>query len=151
MNRPGDQKLTTVQVWRVGGIAFLILLAKGILPPILAVPAVFGDMAIGVTAPFIADAPAQNNMSARGFVRWQIAGILDLVVAVTLGVLSSPSRLGILAHGATTRVIGQLPMTLIPRSPFLCWSFFISFASRKYARPLRGTRRCSQPRARHDS
>jgi hypothetical protein len=114
MNRPGDQKLTTVQVWRVGGIAFLILLAKGILPPILALPAVFGDMAIGVTAPFIADAPAQNNMSARGFVRWQIAGILDLVVAVTLGVLSSPSRLGILAHGATTRVIGQLPMPLIP-------------------------------------
>jgi hypothetical protein len=106
--------LTTVQVWRVGGIAFLILLAKGILPPIFALPAGLGDIAIGVTAPFIANALAQNKISAQGFVRWQIAGITDLVVAVTLGVLSSPSRLGILAHGTTTRVMGQLPMTLIP-------------------------------------
>jgi hypothetical protein len=106
--------LTTVQVWRVGGIAFLILLTKGMLPPIFALPAGLGDMAVGVTAPFIANALAQNKISEWGFVRWQMAGITDLVVAVTLGVLSSPGRIGILAHGVTTRVMGQLPMTLIP-------------------------------------
>jgi hypothetical protein len=106
--------LTAVQVWRVAGIQFLLLLAKGVLPPVFALPAGLGDMAIGVTAPFIAHALAQNKISARGFVRWQMAGITDLVVAVTLGVLSSPGRIGILARGTTTRVMGQLPMTLIP-------------------------------------
>jgi hypothetical protein len=106
--------LTAVQSWRAGGIVFLILLTKGILPPLFALPAGLGDMAIGVTAPFIAQALSRKNISAAAFVRWQLAGITDLVVAVTTGVLSSPTRLGILAHGATTRVMGQLPMTLIP-------------------------------------
>jgi hypothetical protein len=106
--------LTTVHVYRVGGIAFLILLAKGNLPPLFALPAGLGDMTIGVTAPFIAQALSRGSVSRSGFVRWQLAGITDLVVALTLGVLYSPSPLGILAHGVTTRAMGQLPMTLIP-------------------------------------
>jgi hypothetical protein len=128
--------LTTVQIWRVGGISFLLLLAKGILPPIFALPAGLGDMAIGVTAPFIAHALSQNKLSAGGFVRWQVAGITDLVVAVTLGVLCSPSRLGILAHGTTTRVMGQLPMTLIPTFavPLLVILHIICIAQARRAR-----------------
>jgi hypothetical protein len=93
-------------------------------------------MAIGVTAPFIASAVAQNRISARGLVRWQLAGITDLVLAVTLGVLSSPSRLGILTHGATTRVMGQLPMTLIPTFavPLLVIFHIISIAQVRHGR-----------------
>lgn len=106
--------LTAVQSWRVGGIVFLILMMRGILAPAFALPAGLGDITIGVTAPFVATAMSRKNLSANGFARWQLAGIADLVVAVTMGVLSSPSSIGILAHGATTEVMGLLPLSLIP-------------------------------------
>ncbi len=106
--------LTAAQTWRVGGIVFLILYVQGILPRSFAFPAGFGDMAIGITAPLIAWALARKKISFGGFMLWQMAGITDLVVAVVTGVLSSPSRIGILTHGATTRVMGVLPMSLIP-------------------------------------
>lgn len=113
--------LTAVQSWRVGGIVFLILLVKGILPPSFAYPAGLGDIAIGVTAPFIALASSRKRLSSGAFVLWQTAGIADLVIAVGTGVLSSSTRLGILAHGTTSRVMGLLPMSLIPTFavPFL--------------------------------
>jgi hypothetical protein len=106
--------LTAVQTWRVGGIAFLILMAKGVLPAFFALPAGLGDMAIGVTAPLVALALARNKLPAGRLILWQASGIADLVVAVTMGVLCSPTPIGILAYGTTTRVMGQLPMSLIP-------------------------------------
>ncbi len=106
--------LTAVQSWRVGGIIFLILMAKAMLPPAFAYPAGLGDFAIGVTAPFVAMAMARKKISTGSVLAWQIAGIIDLVVAVGMGVLSSHTRLGILAHGTSARVMGLLPMSLIP-------------------------------------
>jgi hypothetical protein len=106
--------LTAVQTWRVGGVVFLILMANGILPPFFALPAGLGDMFVGITAPFVALALVRNKLSAGRLILWQALGIADLVVAVTMGVLCSPSPIGVLAHGITTRVMGQLPMSLIP-------------------------------------
>ena len=41
-------------------------------------------------------------------------GMLDLVMAVTLGILASASPLGILAGEITTRAMGTFPLSLIP-------------------------------------
>lgn len=107
--------LTAVHTWRVEGVTFLILLAKGVLSPVFAYPAGFGDIAIGITAPFIAYSLAQHRISSKAFILWQCAGIADLVIAVTTGTLSSPSPIGILAHGSTTtNPMGLLPLSLIP-------------------------------------
>ena len=106
--------LTAVQSWRVVGIIFLILMAKAMLPPSFAYPAGLGDFAIGATAPFVAMAMARKKISTGSVLARQIAGIIDLVVAVGMGVLSSHTRLGILAHGTSARVMGLLPMSLIP-------------------------------------
>lgn len=106
--------LTAVHTWRIGGLAFVVLMAMGLLPAPFALPAGLGDFAIGVTAPFVAYALSKNALPSRVFVAWQYAGIADLVVAVSTGVLSSPSKIGILAHGATTRIMGLLPLSLIP-------------------------------------
>ena len=46
--------LTIVQSWRIEGFTFLALAAYGILPGLFAQPAGWGDMFIGVTAPFVA-------------------------------------------------------------------------------------------------
>jgi hypothetical protein len=106
--------LTAVQTWRIGGITFIILMAMGLLPPPFALPAGLGDFAIGVTAPFVAYALSKKALPSKAFVAWHYAGIADLVVAVTTGVLSSRGTPGILAHGTTTRIMGLLPMSLIP-------------------------------------
>ncbi len=48
--------LTAVQAWRAGGLGFLALGAHGVLPSLFAWPAGLGDVAIGVTAPWMAQA-----------------------------------------------------------------------------------------------
>jgi hypothetical protein len=106
--------LTAVHTWRIEGIVFVILCLMGFLPASFAYPAGFGDMAIGITAPLIAYAWSKKKLSPGVFILWQSLGIADLVVAVTTGVLNSQSNIGILAHGTTTRIMGLLPMSLIP-------------------------------------
>jgi len=101
--------LTFVQSWRIAGFTFLVLYAAGILPGVFALPAGWGDIAIGATAPFAAMKLA-NFSHRRGFIFWQILGMLDLVMAVTLG---TTARL-ISPHGVATGVMTVLPMSLIP-------------------------------------
>ncbi len=106
--------LVGLQAWRAGGLGFIALYAHGVLPGLFAWPAGLGDIAIGLTAPWIALA----LMRERAFVRtprfavWNLLGILDLVVAVTLGALSSgliPALVSV-----PTTPMAQLPLVLIP-------------------------------------
>ncbi len=105
--------LTLAQTWRIGGIMFVILYYRGALPGTFALPAGWGDFAIGVTAPLVAWY-WRPTFPTRTFVIWNLLGSLDLVGAVSLGVLSSATPIGILAGDVTTRLMGQFPLTLIP-------------------------------------
>jgi len=106
---------TAIQGWRAAGLGFLALYAHGVLPGAFAWPAGLGDIAIGVTAPWVALTLVRRPGFAisRVFVVWNLLGILDLVVAVSVGGLSS-----VLASGAagevTTGPMAQLPLVLIP-------------------------------------
>ena len=101
--------LTIVQTWRIGGFVFLVLHAHGILPGIFVLPAGWGDMAIGATAPLVALKLAHSD-HRRGFVLWQALGMLDLVMAVSLGTLA-----GLMSpDGITTAAMTVLPLSLIP-------------------------------------
>jgi hypothetical protein len=101
--------LTVVQSWRFEGFTFIALAAYGILPGVFALPAGWGDMAIGATAPFVALALAAPG-HRKGFIVWQLLGIADLVTAVSLGVLASVLN----PHGAGAGAMTLLPMSLIP-------------------------------------
>jgi hypothetical protein len=104
-----------IQAWRAGGLGFLALYAHGILPGTFAWPAGLGDIAIGVTAPWVVLALIRRPGFAKTpiFVAWNLLGILDLVVAITTGALSS--ALASNAPGAvTTGPMAQLPLVLIP-------------------------------------
>ena len=113
-----------MQAWRWAGLSFLFLYAYRILPGPFALTAGLGDMAIGITAPWIAlRLVRQPSFAASAtFIRWNLLGILDLVVAVSLGTLS-----GILATGAagevSTAPMETLPLLLIPA--FLVPYFFM--------------------------
>jgi hypothetical protein len=108
--------LTLLQTWRLVGIIFLILYGRGELPGTFALPAGWGDIAVGITAPFIALASGSRQIRfRRTFIAWNIFGILDFIVATTLGILSSQSSsFGLLAQGVTIRPITILPLSLIP-------------------------------------
>jgi hypothetical protein len=100
-----------IQAWRWAGFGFLTLYAYGILPGIFAWPAGLGDMAIGVSAPFILAALLRRPGFAAGkrFVAWN----LDLVVAVTIGALV-PLLAPNFYKAASTAPMAQLPLVLVP-------------------------------------
>lgn len=107
--------LTAIQAWRAGGLGFLALSAHGVLPGLFAWPAGLGDIAIGVTAPWLALALVRRPafVTSRLFVAWNLLGILDLVVAVSLGALSSGFLPGLIGE-VTTAPMARLPLVLIP-------------------------------------
>jgi len=107
--------LTATQGWRAGGLGFLALYAHGVLPGLFAWPAGLGDIAIGITAPWVALALVRrsNFSTSPQFVVWNLFGILDLIVAVSTGVLSSGFIAG-LAGDVTTAPMAQMPLVLIP-------------------------------------
>ena len=105
--------LTVAQTWRVGGIVFLILYRHGALPGAFAIPAGWGDIAIGITAPVVAWY-WKRPFPSKTFIVWNVLGSLDLVMAVSLGVLASATPVGVLAGDVTTQLMGQFPLSLIP-------------------------------------
>lgn len=104
-----------MQAWRWAGLGFLSLYAHKVLPAVFALPAGLGDMAIGVTAPWIILALVrQPGFAGSGtFIRWNVLGILDLIIAVSIGAVSA-----FLATGApgeiSTAPMATLPLLLIP-------------------------------------
>lgn len=104
-----------LQAWRFGGLGFLALYANGILPGSFAIPAGLGDMAIGVTAPWLLAVLIRQPAftASRTFVVWNALGVLDLLVAVTTGALGSILAAGV-AGEVTTGPMALLPLVLIP-------------------------------------
>ena len=101
--------LTIVQSWRIAGFVFVVLYVYGILPGIFANPAGWGDIAIGLTAPWVAMKLAEPG-HRKGFIVWNALGILDLVIAVTTG---TTSRL-VHPHGLAADAMTVLPLSIVP-------------------------------------
>lgn len=96
------------QTVRVVGVVFLIMMLMGQLPALFALPAGLGDMAVGLAAPSVARALARGTGHRRA-VRFNLLGMLDLVVALGTGLLSN------LVHvGPSGAALGLLPLALIP-------------------------------------
>ena len=83
-----------IQAWRWAGLGFLSLYAHKVLPAVFALPAGLGDMAIGVTAPWMILALMRRpGFAASGtFIRWNVLGIVDLLIAVSIGAVSALLR-----------------------------------------------------------
>jgi len=107
--------VAAIQAWRWAGLGFLSLYAYGVLPGLFAFPAGLGDMAIGVSAPWIVLGLIRRPSFATSqrFVIWNIMGILDLVIAVSMGALCSGFLRG-LTGNVTTSPMAHLPLVLIP-------------------------------------
>jgi hypothetical protein len=135
--------LTSIQAWRMVGFTFVLLEARNVLPSVFAWPAGYGDMTIGATAAFVAWKLAEP--AHRGsFILWQMLGILDLIMAVSLGTTA-----GLLVpQGPSMVAMTVLPLSLIPT--FLVPLFFMFHViciaqARAWKMTLRATPQVTRP------
>jgi hypothetical protein len=122
--------ITALQSWRVIGGGFLALYSFGLLPALFAYPAAIGDLAVGIAAPFLAGHIVRGTPGWQRRLAWfNVFGLLDFVVAVGTGVLTSRSALGILAgpRAAQFADFGALPLSLVPT--FLVPAYIILHAA----------------------
>jgi hypothetical protein len=107
--------LVGVHALRVIGVFFLLLWAAGRLPAPFSPFAGIGDILVALEALVIATSLARGRTVPRRVIaRWNAFGTLDLAVAVTLGVLSTPG-LPIQRFGSDASfTLTALPWFLIP-------------------------------------
>ncbi|HLZ58322.1 MAG TPA: hypothetical protein VKR06_15395 [Ktedonosporobacter sp.] len=99
--------ITALQAYRALGVVFLVQFGRGMLPAAFALPAGVGDILIGVTAPLVALAWSSRTRSGNiVFVLWNVLGMLDLIMALSLGVLQPPT--------STITSVLVFPLSLIP-------------------------------------
>lgn len=110
-----QSQLVAFQFYRVLGVIFLVLYAGRQLPGSFALPAGYGDLFVGLTALLVGAAYARNHPKRDQLVTlWNWFGISDLVVAMTTGFLSAPSRFQILSLDAPNFLIGSFPLVMVP-------------------------------------
>jgi hypothetical protein len=107
--------LVGAQFYRVLGVIFLVLLGVGQLPWEFAVPAGCGDVLVGLFAIPIAFAASNGSKaSSNAAFRWNVLGIIDLVVAVGTGFLTSPGPFELLAINHPNLLVSRYPLAMIP-------------------------------------
>ena len=107
--------LVALQVYRVLGSAFLIGWALGAVPGIFALPAGIGDVITGLLALPAAIAVAAGTIEGRkAAIAWNIFGLLDFTVAISLGLATSPGPLQLIVPSIPNTTAGIYPTVMIP-------------------------------------
>ncbi len=107
--------LVGAQAYRALGVIFLVLWGSGQLPWQFALPAGCGDVLVGFFAiPIALAARGGSKASSKVAFRWNVLGILDLVVAVGTGFLTSPGPFQLLALNHPNLFVSRYPLVMIP-------------------------------------
>jgi hypothetical protein len=130
--------LVGLNVMRIEGLFFLLLAAQGKLSGPFPESAGWGDIIVGLSAVPLMLALARNANGHRGWLLiWNIVGTLDLVSALTLGIMSAPGA-PFQQFGGTigSTAIWSLPWSAIPTLlvPFYLITHGIIFAKLMRAR-----------------
>jgi hypothetical protein len=105
-----------VQVYRVIGVVFVVLLAQGQLPAHFAEPAGWGDVAVGLAAVPVALALTRTAGGRPLALAWNLFGLLDLVVAVGMGTgrLAPYLMPELGSRVPAAAAMGAFPLILVP-------------------------------------
>jgi hypothetical protein len=106
-------RLTLPHTLRVVGVTFLLVMALGRLPAIFALPAGLGDIAAGLAAPLVARRLTHGGGRSRA-VWFNLFGLLDLVVALSIGFLAGLGPWRPLEVTPSTEPLSLLPLALVP-------------------------------------
>jgi hypothetical protein len=116
--------LVGVNAMRIFGGFFLLLALQNRLSGPFPQSAGWGDVIVGITAIPLALAIARNPQAHRGaLLAWNLFGTLDLIAAVTFGIMSAPGS-PLQVFGGT---IGSTAVTMLPWSniPTLLVPFYL--------------------------
>lgn len=136
--------LVGVQVYRIIGGVFLVYWIRGVIPTAFALPAGIGDIATGLLAlPAAVWVASKSPIGRKIGIRWNVFGLTDFAVAITMGVLTSPGPGHLLALDHPNTLIGTFPTAMIP-------AFAVPFSTLLHVLSLRQLKRL-QRTARIDS
>jgi hypothetical protein len=108
-----QQNLIRLNVWRLVGGVFVALMFTRQVPALWALPAGLGDVAIGATAFWVAGRLDEPG-GVRRAVIFNVLGLLDLVVAVGLGMTISPGPTQLFHLMPSGEVLTHFPLVLVP-------------------------------------
>ncbi|MBZ9735569.1 MFS transporter [Mesorhizobium sp. CA18] len=107
--------LVAVQLYRVFGSWALAAWLHGALPRVFAVPAGVGDVLTGLFALPAAIAVATGTAGGRrAAILWNILGLADFAVAITMGIITSPGPWQLIVPDVLSIGAGDYPGVLTP-------------------------------------
>ena len=107
--------LVALQLYRVFGSWALAAGLSGALPRVFGVPAGIGDTLTGLFAVPAAIAVATGTAQGRrAAIAWNILGLADFAVAITLGAITSPGPFQLIVPDAPSIGAGAYPGVLTP-------------------------------------
>jgi hypothetical protein len=107
--------LVALQLYRVFGGWALTAWLNGRLPGVFALPAGVGDVLTGLFAVPAAIAVATGSAQGRrAAIAWNILGLADFAIAITLGMITSPGPLQLIVPDVPSIGAGAYPGVLTP-------------------------------------
>lgn len=107
--------LILLHSWRMLGLGFVMLYAVDQLPMSFAFLAGFGDALAAIGATVLAYTMFRTNRVSRKWIqRWNMFGMLDFIVAVSVGVLTRQGALLYTDSGLHSDLMAQFPFVIIP-------------------------------------
>jgi hypothetical protein len=102
-------------LWRFVGLGFVLGWILGELPAGFGIPEGFGDIIAAAGALALLPSVLRGAASRGWLLAWNAFGLLDLVSAITVGVLYSEGPLGVLSTPTSnTALMVSFPVSLIP-------------------------------------
>ena len=108
-----QKNLIRLNVWRLVGAVFLVLMVAGQVPALWAIPTGLGDIIVGALAFWVAS-QLDTAGGARRAIIFNLWGLADLVVAISLGVMTSPGATQVFHTVPTAELVTRFPLALVP-------------------------------------
>ena len=107
--------LVGIQLYRIIGGVFLVYWVRGTIPGAFALPAGIGDVATGLFAlPAAVWVASGTPLGRRIGIRWNLLGLTDFAVAITMGMLTSPGPAHLLALDHPNTQLATFPTVMVP-------------------------------------
>jgi len=126
------RQLMLLHSWRMVGMGFVLLYFYDRLPALFALPAGLGDAMAAMGAVFIGIALYERaeTVSRKWVYLWNTFGLIDFVVAVSLGVMTRTGEALHINGQVSSDIMGTFPLALIPgfAVPFYVVTHLIIYA-----------------------
>lgn len=116
------RRLVLLHSWRMIGMGFIFLFFQDRLPALFAFPAGLGDAMAAIGAVILGITLYENRepVPRRRIWLWNAFGLIDFIIAVSLGVLTRTNEILYVEGQAGSDIMGSFPLVMIP-------GFFVPF------------------------